>query len=194
MEAGSERQAASRGYEWIGRIAVYLGAVVGGWFLARRVVEPQTEHHPFLVGALIAAVVLAAAAVFYGEKLRADRQLRRWTVEQGAYDYPTSQSKREELRPRRPWLPPLVIVLALVVWLGWTVGSSERGGLITYYCEYGAVSRSQLAGCIDHVSSDHIRSLTTNAARWAEGTLDSCESDAGPFCDPSKYHNDVEVE
>jgi hypothetical protein len=146
------------------------------------------------VGVLIAAAALAAGAVFYGEKIRADKQLHRWTAEQAQTDYLKSRDKQEELRPRRPWLPPVVIVLVLVAWLGWMTGSSERGTLITYYCEYGAVSRSQLAGCIDHVSSDHIRSLTTNAARWAEGTLDSCESDAGPFCDPSKYHHDVEVE
>jgi hypothetical protein len=193
MEPGNERKA-GRAYEWIGRIAVYLGALVGGWFLARRVVEPQAEHHPALVGALIAAAALAVVAVFYGEKIRADKQLHRWTAEQGKTDYLKSRDKQEELRPRRPWLPPVVIVLVFVGWLGWNIGWDERRGRITYYCEYGAVSRSQLAGCIDHVSSDHIRSLTTNAALWAEGTLDSCEPDAGPFCDPSKYHNDVEVE
>jgi hypothetical protein len=50
------------------------------------------------------------------------------------------------------------------------------------YCSYGAVSRDQLAGCIEHVTEDDFADRPTNAARFARGELETCRSDAGPFC------------
>ena len=53
---------------------------------------------------------------------------------------------------------------------------------VVRYCNYGAVSEAQRQGCIDHVTSDDIDQLDTNAARYARGMIDDCRADAGPFC------------
>ena len=67
-------------------------------------------------------------------------------------------------------------------------GSSEPAGdggdLVTGYCSYGSVSQAQLEGCIEHVTPRTVDSYSTNSARYARGTLDSCLADAGPFCEP----------
>jgi hypothetical protein len=55
---------------------------------------------------------------------------------------------------------------------------------VSAYCHYGAVSEAQLNGCIDHVGTEQIDRLDTNAARYARGELDECLADAGPFCEP----------
>jgi hypothetical protein len=50
------------------------------------------------------------------------------------------------------------------------------------YCQYGADSEAQGAGCASHVERDYVERLDTNAARFARHQLHTCESDAGPFC------------
>jgi|ERR1044072_377033 hypothetical protein len=51
------------------------------------------------------------------------------------------------------------------------------------YCSYGAVSRAQLEGCIDHVSAAEALDYDTNAGAFARGELEECLADAGPFCE-----------
>jgi hypothetical protein len=61
--------------------------------------------------------------------------------------------------------------------------SQENGPSIVDYCEYGSVSQAQLDGCIEHVTTEDIRRLSTHAALYAESGLDECLADAGPFCE-----------
>jgi hypothetical protein len=67
-----------------------------------------------------------------------------------------------------------------------TQGCIDLGGddMVESYCRYGAVSRAQLEGCIDHVTEADVRSLQTHASQYAFGDLDRCLADAGPFCKP----------
>jgi hypothetical protein len=53
---------------------------------------------------------------------------------------------------------------------------------VVAYCAYGAVSKAQLNGCIDHVSPGYVLRHHTNATRYATGQLNRCLADAGPFC------------
>lgn len=77
---------------------------------------------------------------------------------------------------------PIVMLLVAVV-LGVYVGMQDRSsGQLRDYCEYGAVSRAQLAGCLNHVTNADINRLQTDAARFAKGSLSQCLSDSGPFC------------
>jgi hypothetical protein len=69
---------------------------------------------------------------------------------------------------------PLVSAIVLVA-----CGSSTSS--VRAYCEYGAVSKAQLDGCITHVTPGEIDRLGTNAARYARGET-GCRQDAGPFC------------
>ena len=55
---------------------------------------------------------------------------------------------------------------------------------IEAYCSYGAVSETQLQGCIEHVTEADIDGRSTNAADYARGELDKCLYDSGPFCEP----------
>lgn len=55
---------------------------------------------------------------------------------------------------------------------------------IQRYCEYGAVSETQLNGCERNVRWGEIKASDTNAARFARLTIDKCLADAGPFCAP----------
>lgn len=65
------------------------------------------------------------------------------------------------------------------VWLGY---GDRTSGTLHDYCSYGAVSGAQLRGCLDHVPTDRISHLDTDAARFAVGGLDACLGDAGPYC------------
>lgn len=81
--------------------------------------------------------------------------------------------------------PPLA-VLAVIVIAGCGSGSdsgSGSGDPVADYCAYGAVSRAQLQGCEDHVTTEDIDALDTNAARYSRGEIDACRWDAGPFCE-----------
>ena len=86
---------------------------------------------------------------------------------------------------RRSLALPLVLLL-----IGGCGGSSETGAgteagnLVGDYCAYGAVSKAQLEGCVEHVTPATVNGYDTNAARYAEGQLDACLADSGPFCKP----------
>jgi hypothetical protein len=77
-----------------------------------------------------------------------------------------------------------VLAITLTACDGTTGSSSSVSDqdLVVRYCEYGSVSQEQLNGCIEHVSSGDVEGRDTNAARYARGEIDSCRSDAGPFC------------
>jgi hypothetical protein len=55
---------------------------------------------------------------------------------------------------------------------------------VARYCSYGAVSESQLQGCVDHVGVDQVESSDTNAGQYGRGELTECLEDSGPFCEP----------
>ncbi len=84
---------------------------------------------------------------------------------------------------RRSLALPLVIFL-----IGGCGGSNETGAgtdggnLVGDYCAYGAVSKAQLEGCVEHVTPATVTGYSTNAARYARGQLDACLADSGPFC------------
>jgi hypothetical protein len=59
----------------------------------------------------------------------------------------------------------------------------QRGEYVEKYCAYGAVSEAQLQGCLDHVDPAEIDVLDTNASAYADGDLDACLEDSGPFCE-----------
>jgi hypothetical protein len=84
---------------------------------------------------------------------------------------------------RQMWIGSPIAVLVVALAIGTFVGISERSsGKLRKYCEYGVVSKAQLAGCLDHVTDSQIDRLETDAARFSRGDLWQCLSDAGPFC------------
>ncbi|MGA7704461.1 MAG: hypothetical protein WB998_06140 [Solirubrobacteraceae bacterium] len=188
---GEEEQEVQRtGYDRIGRIAVYLGVIAGGWLFATRVVEPPSEHHPARVAAVVVAAGLLAFGVYRWQEWSAERHRRQW-LEESRVEAHADEPKFE---PNRAWVPPLIVFGVIVAFVGWQGGSEIRNHEITYYCSYGAVSRAQLVECESNVSSDYIRSLDTNAARFAEGQLESCLQDAGPYCAATKADKELEEE
>ena len=65
------------------------------------------------------------------------------------------------------------------------VGGGIGGGdFVGDYCAYGAVSKAQLEGCVEHVTPATVSGYDTNAARYARGQLDACLADSGRFCAP----------
>jgi hypothetical protein len=60
--------------------------------------------------------------------------------------------------------------------------AAQEDFMVERYCSYGAVSESQLQGCIDHVGLGQVDSLDTNAAQYGRLEIDECLSDGGPFC------------
>lgn len=86
------------------------------------------------------------------------------------------------LRPKHRLGITLAATLAILAGCGGVAVDDPGRGLIERYCSYGAVSRPQLRGCIEHVTPDDVARLRTNAARYARGQLDRCLADAGPFC------------
>ena len=81
------------------------------------------------------------------------------------------------------FMPAPVFVLVVTALFAWGFGQEQRyQGTLYDYCAYGAVSQAQLTGCLDHVTTDRISQLNTDAARFAQGALSQCLADAGPFC------------
>ena len=76
-----------------------------------------------------------------------------------------------------------MIAAVVVLGFGTLLGVQERStGKLRDYCEYGAVSRAEVGGCLDHVTDAQINRLQTDAARFARGDLESCLADSGPYC------------
>jgi hypothetical protein len=88
---------------------------------------------------------------------------------------------------------PAAIGLLIGLGFGLETGHNSRqgGGHLYSYCIYGAVSRAQLHGCLDHVKDRSIDGRETNAARFANGSLHRCLGDAGPFCEQALYWSDA---
>ena len=64
----------------------------------------------------------------------------------------------------------------------WVVLGLGVAAVAYLYCRDGAVSSTQLEGCLNHVRVRDILERHTNAARFAEGRLHACLADAGPSC------------
>jgi hypothetical protein len=62
---------------------------------------------------------------------------------------------------------PQVLVVGVIAYGLYLGHVSRLHGTVADYCAYGAVSRTQLDDCRDHVSRDDVERLDTNAARFA---------------------------
>jgi hypothetical protein len=151
------------------------GAIsAGGVLFAQRVVEPRAEHDPAAVLVGVVVAVSLGFCVYFAQWCVVERRRTEWRRRPaGAGGEPTQN---------RAWVAPLILLGVIVVLFGLQAGKDTRSHEITYYCSYGAVSDRQLEECEDNVSSSYVRSLNTDAARFAEGQLERCLSDAGPFC------------
>jgi hypothetical protein len=197
---GDEEQKDERtGYDRIGRVAVWGGVVVGGYFFADRVVEPRAENHPVSVAAAIVIAGLVAFGVYRWQEWQSERESREWSKARideldrwkedhlddpdgDGYEFPA----RPNFKPNHVWVPPLVTLGVIIGWVGLQGGWAVRTHEIADYCSYGAVSDAQRDECENHVSSAYIDSLDTNAARFATGQLKECLEDAGPYCDGAR--------
>jgi ABC-type Fe3+-siderophore transport system permease subunit len=154
------------------RFVVGAALVVGGW-LSFHYFE-QTSANDLALGITLVALVAAVlGAGFYFLRPR------------GWHD-------SNKLESNLWWLIPGVIALGFLV-TAVTVGHNSRqpGGHLYSYCAYGAVSRAQLQGCLDHVKDRSIDDMTTNAADFANRRLDECLADAGPFCEQARYAREL---
>lgn len=95
------------------------------------------------------------------------------------FTYVEKQVKGERRSPVAVPLIGLLMALAFATALGI---ENRSGGMLRDYCDYGAVSRAEVQGCLDHVTDAQIQRLNTDAARFAQGNLDTCLGDAGPYC------------
>jgi hypothetical protein len=79
----------------------------------------------------------------------------------------------------------IAVVVVVVLWFAVAdaIVTPDEYADVEAYCAYGAVSRAQLDGCIEHVTPEEVAALRTNAAMYAMGRLDECRADAGPFCE-----------
>lgn len=64
----------------------------------------------------------------------------------------------------------------------WKPTENAGRDFVARYCAYGSTSRSQLQGCLAHVTPSYVKTYRTNAARFAWGDLTRCLYDAGPLC------------
>jgi hypothetical protein len=143
--------------------AVLSLIVAGVMYALERVLHLAARNHP--VGATVALGVAALGGFGLLLTVAPDRSAEWWCPDL-----------------RRVAVAPAVLILAAGA-LGVYGGYEDRqDGLLGNYCQYGAVSRSQLYGCLDHVTDDQINRLDTDAARFARGQLNSCLADAGPYC------------
>lgn len=71
--------------------------------------------------------------------------------------------------------------LTLMLWL---IGRDGPTTSVARYCEYGAVSASQLEGCKRHVTRAQIEAMprSRHAVAYAQWRMTFCSHDAGPFC------------
>lgn len=83
---------------------------------------------------------------------------------------------------REGLLTVLGVGAVIAVLAGYVLLTNDDPDQVTAYCSYGAVSQAQLDGCVEHVSSDDIDALDTEAARYARGERDGCGPQSGPFC------------
>lgn len=157
----------SRGEQWrrglLGTLAwtVLVAAVIGFGDLVFREFQRTAQNHPWGSAVLIALAAFLALAIVAIVEWRAGASL---------------------MTPAAVSIVPGIAIFALAL-AGSIAGQTVRdSGVLHSYCYYGAVSNAQITGCLDHVTSDQIDKLDTDAARFAKGELTSCLSDSGPFC------------
>jgi hypothetical protein len=184
------------GHDRVGRAAVWIAAIGGGWLFAKQVIEPPTEHEPGAVAAVLVGGVLLGVGFFYAQDWLMWRRRAKWSkMRQAEYEEGITESApRPDYEPNRAWVGPAIAFAVVVALVGWQAGSAIRSHEITYYCSYGTVSRAQVAECEERVSSSYIDSLHTNAARFARGELEECLGDSGPFCTQEKTYMEEEAE
>src|SRR5262245_32866226 len=73
----ASRPAGSTRYR-IGRVVVWLGAIVGGWIFGTDVVERRAQNHPVTIAALLVAAGLCAYGVYSWQERRSERRRRAW--------------------------------------------------------------------------------------------------------------------
>jgi hypothetical protein len=185
-----ERPAATTS-DKVGRGAIIIAALVGGWFLYNPI-RLKAENYPWEVGIAVAIAVLAAVGYYRWQdrdqeraRLAEERRLR----EDDKYAQITFDDPR--FRPNRSWVAPVAIVLVAAVW-GVGAGASGRDNYLRAYCEYGSRSAAQLAGCMRHVNTDDINKRDTQAARFARGENSNCLADAGPYCEGASSWNTID--
>jgi hypothetical protein len=175
----------------VGRVAIIIAALVGGWFLYN-LVRLKGENYPWGVGIAVGLTVLAAVGYYRWqdrEQEQARRAEERRLREQGEHAYIGYDDLR--FRPNRSWVAPAAI-LAIAAILGLGAGLRGRDYYLRLYCDYGAQSAAQHAGCMSHVTTDDINELDTQAARFARGETSECLEDSGPYCEDAAQWNTVE--
>ncbi len=146
--------------------AVLVGGATYGLY---RLVYVAAQNHPG--GVLVAVVVTTASLVLIG-----------WIADRRGHETRTVAV-----------VPSVALLAALAI--GVFAGDDAReNGALNDYCRYGAVSNAQLQGCLDHVTTDRINELHTNAARFATGGLESCLGDSGPFCAAALTNRDAKAQ
>jgi hypothetical protein len=189
-----QEQVKPGGYERIGRATAWIVAIVGGWLIGSRVFAPWVENDLgvgesiFKIGGALLPFGALAWGVYRWQERRSWRQRREWRDAKG--DELTTSRREPDFRPNRGWVAPVAAFGVVAAFIGSQVGQGNHEGLIRPYCWYGAVSSAQLDSCERHVSSSYIRSLDTNAARFAKGKLNACLADSGPFCEREKGYEE----
>lgn len=136
----------------------------------------SAQNHPGAVYGVLLVPVVALVLTWIGE---------------GVFRYfkpaPTAEARAgADMVAGAQWIiiVPAAVLLAVGI-LAANRGENDRSsstGELNLYCRYGAVSQAQLEGCLDHVTTKRVDHLKTNAARFAQGQLQACLSDSGPFC------------
>jgi hypothetical protein len=144
----------------VARVAAWTVLLAGGfWFFAAYASDWLADaglRHTGDAAAVLGVAAVGGAAAWYGYF-------------------------RDDETPK--WFVALGILWALCGLLVYSGYASRDGGLIADYCAYGAVSKAQLDGCIEHVDEDEILGRNTNAARFARRDIEDCFiEDSGPFC------------
>ena len=163
--------------------ATVVGALVGGWFLWDYV-QLKAQNNPSEVGARVALAVVVVAGTWYWQESRRD------ALRYVPHD-PPIRAADTRLHPNRAWVAP-VAILVIAAAMGWLTAHDARDNYLRYYCEYGAKSSAQLDGCMEHVTTEDVNKLDTQAARFARGETSECGPDSGPYCENASKYNTLD--
>jgi hypothetical protein len=192
-EVGVDERPARTTSDKVGRGAIIVAALIGGWFLYGPL-EIKAENYPWEVGFAVGLAGLAGLGYFRWqdwETQRAERAERTRLREHGKSAPFVIDDPR--FRANRAWVVPVAILLVSAAFAV-VNGVTARQHYLSLYCDYGSVSAAQRAGCMRHVNTGHINTLDTQAARFARGETSECLSDAGPYCPATSRWNTVTPE